>query len=382
MSTVTTLPAFAFSSPEEWSDLPSDEGRRYHCTLTMFPHGSTYGEGPTCGLGWNFCYRIRGETIYQSAVNQATLEIFFFPGPISSFPLDPRLRKVDVRTSAEVLVNGKAIVKPGAASFTLPRNNEQLTLTSHLFKKGFTIAHLERIVLDINISLLRAPHNHTAAITPIQNPSHSALILQTLNGHNMVDTAFILSTGNRLKEVYGISSLLRGKSTILDSVLDGRMLDGSVVGWDYDDDSDLEDDDDAVVKQIGLGLTDMGSDSGSGASTTSASTAAEDLPYVPLTADAVHEIADAAYKTWRGMMQFIYTGTVAFAHIGDRSSERPSPKSMYRLADSLGIPQLKEKALSTIQDHLNTQNVVQEAFSLFTSRSSGRRDRILKGERG
>ncbi len=68
------------------------------------------------------------------------------------------------------------------------------------------------------------------------------------------------------------------------------------------------------------------------------------------------------------MMQFIYTGTVVFARIGDRSSENPSPKSMYRLADSLGIPGLKETALSAIKDHLNTQNVVQEAFSPFTSR--------------
>ncbi len=48
---------------------------------------------------------------------------------------------------------------------------------------------------------------------------------------------------------------------------------------------------------IGLGLSGMGSDSGRGASTSSASTAAEDFPYVPLAADAIHEIADVAYKT-------------------------------------------------------------------------------------
>ncbi len=35
------------------------------------------------------------------------------------------------------------------------------------------------------------------------------------------------------------------------SVLDGRMLDGRTVGWDYDDDSDWEDEDDAIGKQTG-----------------------------------------------------------------------------------------------------------------------------------
>ncbi|KAI0690191.1 hypothetical protein C8T65DRAFT_817442, partial [Cerioporus squamosus] len=88
-------------------------------------------------------------------------------------------------------------------------------------------------------------------------------------------------------------------------------------------------------------------------------------------------LQDIAYRTFKAFIFYTYTREVEFAplksqhHAYDRGSEdtppRCSPKSMYRLAEKYDIPELREKALSSIRSKLTPDNVLEEIFSRFTS---------------
>ncbi|TFK54021.1 hypothetical protein OE88DRAFT_1732748 [Heliocybe sulcata] len=142
--------------------------------------------------------------------------------------------------------------------------------------------------------------------------------------------------------------------------------------YDYDSDSDLEDDKDSSI-------TDTGASVGLSA------------------AGRTIFIEDAAYTTWHALILYLYTGHVSFkplrsesAGCGSASSTFPdlsvppnrdpsrnvdrlctvqcSPKSMYRLADKLGLPYLEILALEAIKASITINNIVQEVFSSFSSR--------------
>jgi len=93
-------------------------------------------------------------------------------------------------------------------------------------------------------------------------------------------------------------------------------------------------------------------------------------------------VKDAAYVTWRAMIFYLATSQISFAPLysNDRWRGRsateikhginstPSAKSMYRLADKLGLEDLCKLSLSHIQSQLSIDNVIQEVFTPFTSR--------------
>ncbi|KAF8556329.1 hypothetical protein OG21DRAFT_1483105 [Imleria badia] len=90
-------------------------------------------------------------------------------------------------------------------------------------------------------------------------------------------------------------------------------------------------------------------------------------------------VKGVAYRTWLSYIYFRYAGQVSFRPLksAQGSSERRrndptqppscSPKSMYRLADTLGDERMKELALRAIKEGLSKNNIVEEAFSWFTS---------------
>ncbi|KAF9785363.1 hypothetical protein BJ322DRAFT_827251 [Thelephora terrestris] len=99
---------------------------------------------------------------------------------------------------------------------------------------------------------------------------------------------------------------------------------------------------------------------------------------------AVIKICDIAFITFRAFLIYLYTGHIEFAPYGSdanrrsRSTEvvslskdsipRPSPKSIYRLADKYDILPLKTLALNNIRDGLERCDTVEEVFSEFSSR--------------
>ncbi|OJT09293.1 hypothetical protein TRAPUB_14290 [Trametes pubescens] len=91
---------------------------------------------------------------------------------------------------------------------------------------------------------------------------------------------------------------------------------------------------------------------------------------------------DTAYRTWRAIVFWAYTGRIAFAplrsqglpyapmDLDDDPSQLPicSPKSVYRLATKYGNKELEQLAGDDIASKLSTQNALTELFSRFTSR--------------
>ncbi|EPQ57461.1 hypothetical protein GLOTRDRAFT_137786 [Gloeophyllum trabeum ATCC 11539] len=91
-------------------------------------------------------------------------------------------------------------------------------------------------------------------------------------------------------------------------------------------------------------------------------------------------VKDAAARTYNALLFYLYTGEVTFSHLtssgkGKDKSSQPeeykapacSPKSMYRLADKLGMEELRQRALDAIKLDLSLRNIVVEAFSKFTA---------------
>ncbi|KAI0675034.1 hypothetical protein C8Q78DRAFT_964978 [Trametes maxima] len=91
-------------------------------------------------------------------------------------------------------------------------------------------------------------------------------------------------------------------------------------------------------------------------------------------------IDDFAYKTWKAFLLYAYLGETELVFAPLRSEQKPrppqlgqdrtplcSPKSMYRLAEKYDITPLKKQAADAIQKGLSPSNILEEAFSTFSS---------------
>ncbi|KAG1881384.1 hypothetical protein C8R48DRAFT_680744 [Suillus tomentosus] len=90
-------------------------------------------------------------------------------------------------------------------------------------------------------------------------------------------------------------------------------------------------------------------------------------------------VKGVAWKTWHAFIYYCYTGIVNFANLRSQSTpdeqsrleDGPphcSPKSMYQLARKLNNEALSRLALKAIETKLSAANILDEAFSKFTSR--------------
>ena len=354
-------------------------------------------------MGWRFL----AQTTKKSK-KLLNLEIFISPASCCLFP----------NTTVAVELQHPVINKPRRSVKipTAPSDWHRVVL------KKVTIHSLKFINILFSVTIqFRLPA--TAAISsPLQiahSPRDKKLALSTLDGRNPVDIRFVLEGS---KEVFGVSNLLRGRSDVLDkcarssccvlmhsinnlSVVDNEPQEDLSVGWDYDDDSDTEED---------HLLSPAFSDSLSGISSLSSGyypiSAPNTLPSVPpprpsdelpspsssrcimpLTLETIraHDasgdnirtiiVKDVAYKTFvvffvapmctltfrlrfKTVLSYIYTDDDTFL-----SPNNTSPKSLYRLADRLHLIPLKTCSLVAIQDRLTTSNIVDETTSVFSS---------------
>ncbi|TCD60581.1 hypothetical protein EIP91_009839 [Steccherinum ochraceum] len=96
-------------------------------------------------------------------------------------------------------------------------------------------------------------------------------------------------------------------------------------------------------------------------------------------------VLKGAFKTWQSLSLYLYRDYVAFSPlrsylatnsqvtVPELSAQFPqhspcSPKSMYRLAAILQLPELKDQALASLKSYLNETNIIDELFSDFTWR--------------
>ncbi|OJT01842.1 hypothetical protein TRAPUB_7707 [Trametes pubescens] len=113
-------------------------------------------------------------------------------------------------------------------------------------------------------------------------------------------------------------------------------------------------------------------------------TSVEDNFHPISTSIPVHHVVvipDVAFKTFKALVYYAYTGEIGFATLqsarraankGDPVLPGPalacSPKSMYRLADKYGMVQLKDLAAKNIRSQLTSKIAMREVLSGFTAR--------------
>ncbi|KAI0829633.1 hypothetical protein BC628DRAFT_1053107 [Trametes gibbosa] len=172
--------------------------------------------------------------------------------------------------------------------------------------------------------------------------------------------------------------------------------------YGYESDSDLEDDDDSTPAficpsteafstanggaQSALQANGVLKDAGGSPSGVTPNSLAEgsmhsDMrPDLPVRSGNVVIIPDTAFKTFKALVCYAYTGQIHFANLRsarDAAKDSPcspapsemacSPKSMYRLADKYGLTTLKDLAAKSICSQLSRKNALHETLSRFTS---------------
>ncbi|KAF9785425.1 hypothetical protein BJ322DRAFT_829340 [Thelephora terrestris] len=222
-----------------------------------------------------------------------------------------------------------------------------------------------------------------------------------ISSGNLIDTKIILyshrdSVGHisRPKPLYANSHVLRNvpyfKDLLFGNFAESQSKDfkeemdedGSAEIYGYLSDSDLEDDEDekCSLKHSGGSETRLFD---------SLSVSGEDKISHEKNEERVEEgkvvkIPDMAFITFQAFLMYLYTATIEFAPFGseenrrsrsveivdpsDNKVPRPSPKSIYRLADKYDVPALKALALNRIRSELEKCDIVEESFSKFASR--------------
>ncbi|KAJ6509665.1 hypothetical protein DFH09DRAFT_273698 [Mycena vulgaris] len=216
-----------------------------------------------------------------------------------------------------------------------------------------------------------------------------------MNGKEAVDVKFYAFARKRAgyvarpEAIFAQSSLLEGYSESLDILisgggftesrlfdLDGHKIDQDILeDYDYMSDSDLDTDDEDEDDSTNRTLSDSDSlrdpDESIGVNIP--------LPLSRSTTPArrmgrVVVVRGTAFKTWKALLYYICTSKLGFSTEGvaqvvadGYGTPRCSAKSMYRLADKLGLDELKAASLSAIRASLSTENIIQAVFSKFTS---------------
>ncbi|KAH7906108.1 hypothetical protein BJ138DRAFT_1117870 [Hygrophoropsis aurantiaca] len=260
----------------------------------------------------------------------------------------------------------------------------------------WTPSFLRDKTLSLSVTILKSslkqisttsPHpltSQAASIAPAMTPVLLQTLSQSLNSGSFFDTKFILCSRRKTSDYLGATQIVYAQADVLEAVSpnlaldematredklflgpsstpEGRLME-IVEEYEYESDSDLDDSED---RNIGV----------------SEPTETIPMPIEPPTNIAnIIYVKDTAYKTWRALVYYCYTGQIAFLPLkssnnverespsADGEDNRCSPKSMYSLAHKLGINTLEASALAAIEEHLSQSNVLDELFSKFTSK--------------
>ncbi|EPQ57565.1 hypothetical protein GLOTRDRAFT_137867 [Gloeophyllum trabeum ATCC 11539] len=223
-------------------------------------------------------------------------------------------------------------------------------------------------------------------------------LVTTLSGGSFNDTKFLVFSRRRQSgrvdaplALFANSAILKTNCAYFEPLLSERFMGTSISAlnedqYDYYSDSDLsdcsEDTQDESYRAAEWQDPDL-DDTGVAARSTVGDTAALPIEERDGALRTV-VVTDSAYRTYKALIYYLYTGDVSFASLrsgypaiegeertpatgGSDDSPRCSPKSMYRLADKLGLEELKKKAFLAIKSELSGTNIVKEAFSRFAS---------------
>ncbi|EPQ50617.1 hypothetical protein GLOTRDRAFT_141419 [Gloeophyllum trabeum ATCC 11539] len=258
----------------------------------------------------------------------------------------------------------------------------------------------------------------TASITGMKQPAivsrFQSGLESSIHTGNFIDTRFfVFSRRDRSgKRAPYFDTLLSadGFSESVEGILGSQFPANeqpSTDNYDYESDSDLEDDleedgpeksDAAAVEGEGPVDGDMGQVNGKTGldkefenlleqDTSRASDSCTKTVDIPGRVHGLHGplgrtivVKDTALRTFTALLRYFYVGDINFAPLKSQHVEviqdinkslnetHPScsPKSMYRLADKLDLQDLKNKSFEALRCRLSKDNIVEEAFSKFT----------------
>ncbi|KAJ7829414.1 hypothetical protein B0H14DRAFT_1209196 [Mycena olivaceomarginata] len=390
--------------------------------------------GPTiiCGLGWRFSCSASTQSSNQATVFVGAdgetlptwrISVFFDPHLISSAAYGS--------LSFSIAIQHLFIPKDATpcAAFTLPYQNNyygqsNTQIGTYIYTPGL------KMVPTIAISVI-IPAQTGLSIPRSIDGKLERLLADTMSGKPAVDVKFYAFTRKNSRyvthprSIFARSELLEGFSDELDLMISGggfgeaklvdldrhRIDKERVEDYDYMSDSDLDSDDEAI-EEYGYVDRPIPSDT---SDTSFVTREASDVPLPPSRPASPSgrmgravTLNGTAFKTWQALLYYLYTSKLPFsapqpvtevfepppavpvgkkgkkkATAKDASAPLPkgrrstpqcsaqcSAKSMYRLADKLGLDDLKAVSLSSIKANLTTKNIIREVFSDFTSRYS------------
>ncbi|KIY53044.1 hypothetical protein FISHEDRAFT_55407 [Fistulina hepatica ATCC 64428] len=349
---------------------------------------------PVCGLGWRVFATVKldidEDTIHgtaDTADDQRVphLILYFDPynltgalrlGPLivtTDFSQIASVVRAPISNSFEFSLEGPSII----GSFRLAPCSLDILRLAGASQNWIGAEDLGLIGLTVSLA------SRAELVLPqtIQQPMQR-FILQSIRGKEVNDVQFLLPVLRNfrvfnLRPVYANSDAIRGFSVHIDNLLPGSGYNESHTkpfsayleesgpsdsDYDYQSDSDLDEDDVEVESSVGPRVP---SDE---TSQTVGSTISSGWSI---------RIDDTAARTWTALLFYLYTGRIQFNAIGARPSRTASidhvgaapcsPKSMYRLANKIGMERLKRMAVEAIENNLTLENIVEELFSYFTS---------------
>ncbi|KAJ6456226.1 hypothetical protein C8R47DRAFT_1165561, partial [Mycena vitilis] len=267
---------------------------------------------------------------------------------------------------------------------------------------------------------VKLPTDTVLSLPASLTPKMEQLLAGTMDGKEAVDVKFCVFTGKRAgyatdpRAIFAKSTIMERHSEELDLLISGGAFSESLLvdldcpidqdflsldEYGYPDDSDLDSDDEEMEEGcdtrtrsracspnfrevVQTPLPESGdsdsdktrSDVGPSPISIKIPVPAPHIPTGPRRMGRVVPLKGTAFKTWRALIYYLYTGKLSFSSVprllGSEDTPQCSAKSMYRLADKASprsLHELKAVSLSSINANLSSQIIVQQVFSKFTS---------------
>ncbi|KAI0761409.1 hypothetical protein BC629DRAFT_995836 [Irpex lacteus] len=245
----------------------------------------------------------------------------------------------------------------------------------------------------------------SATSTAFPTPALQVALATSVANGTFSDTAYYLYSqrGRNWKIgnpqiVYANSGVMKAASQHFhkhfnDESAAGQKIDRETEDYGYDSDSDIDDSEaeERALETQGISDGEVWDDKSTRSAPSPApaeddnSLASEKLELAGTRYKYRVVIPDVAAKTWQALVHFIYTGTIHFAPLKSQGLElrreeenqhrekNPhlpplcSPKSVYRLAEFVGLEELKHLAQKDLKAKITKETVAREVFSRFSS---------------
>ncbi|KIY63442.1 hypothetical protein CYLTODRAFT_446620 [Cylindrobasidium torrendii FP15055 ss-10] len=339
--------------PDDWTSSPSFAIRSAFKYTPPHTSSSSTFTSPRCGLGWTFTLS------HHSSQTDAYVS---FDAPTGL----PQMLKLTLQATLTD-TSGMTVQLGPAPAISCVQLSSMQDYCIGQKNQGFMLSGQIRVVFTVELS--ESPFaSPTMPMQPVA-AAHSVLV-KTLESGELVDVKFCLYSAINKdgylccpKALYASREILANMNSYLDTLVQGGFAESELVDldgeialedgvemYDYEEDSDLEDADIVTLDKKGKGRAAMGSGR----------------------MGRISYNKNIAHNTFRGLLVYLYTLTLEFAPLKSSGITSPnpnasSPKSIYRVADMVDLPELKQLAFTDIRSKLTPTNIYTELFSRFTS---------------